>query len=192
MLLLLSVGASADNLSGTVVRVLEGDTVDVLAVDKPLHLVRLAGIDAPERGQPFGTKAKQHLLALVGGDPVVVEWHKRDRYRRIVGKIMIDGSDANLAMVEAGFAWWYREYAGEQSRVDRGLYEAAESRARRQRIGLWSDPRPIAPWAWRDRPATPEQDAIACPCDSGRLCTGPKGGRFCVRESGSKQYFPRD
>jgi hypothetical protein len=126
---------------------------------------------------------------------VVIDWHKRDRYGRIVGKIMVDWTDANLAMVVAGFAWWYREYGGDQSRVDRGRYEAAESRARRQRIGLWSDPRPIAPWAWRDRgttavPVTPSPGA--CPCDSGRVCTGPKGGRFCVRESGSKQYFPRD
>jgi endonuclease YncB( thermonuclease family) len=77
VLLLLSIGASADTLTGKVVRVLDGDTVEVITPDKTLHRVRLAGIDAPGGGQPFGTKAKQHLLALVGGDPVVVDWHKR-------------------------------------------------------------------------------------------------------------------
>jgi endonuclease YncB( thermonuclease family) len=126
---------------------------------------------------------------------VTVDWHKRDRYDRLVGKLMLDGADVNLALVRAGYAWWYREYAGEQSPSDRRLYEAAETAARREGVGLWADPWPIAPWDWRDGgptagPAKPSSGA--CPCDSGRLCTGPKGGIFCLRESGSKQYFPRD
>jgi endonuclease YncB( thermonuclease family) len=186
--------AHADTLFGTVVRILDGDTVEVLDVRKDLHRIRLAGIDAPESKQPFGTKAKQQLSALVGGEAVSVEWHKRDRYGRTVGTLMVDGMDVNLAMVRAGYAWWYREYAGEQSPSDRRLYEAAENAARRDGDGLWTDPRPIAPWDWRDGgkavPAKPSSGA--CPCDSGRTCTGPRGGIYCVRDSGSKQYFPRD
>jgi micrococcal nuclease len=183
---------AADTLTGALVRVLDGDTVEVRDAGNDLHRIRLAGIDAPESGQPFGTQAKRHLLALVGGASVTVDWHKRDRYGRIVGKVMRDGADANLALVEAGFAWWYREYQREQSPRDRELYAAAESRARTRGAGLWADPRAIPPWEWRDRPAVPGQDAIACPCGTGQVCTGPKGGRFCVRESGTKKYFPRD
>jgi micrococcal nuclease len=80
-----------------------------------------------------------------------VEWDKRDRYGRIVGKLVHEGQDVNLSMVEDGFAWWYREYAREQSEIDRGLYEAAEDRARRARAGLWRDPEPVPPWDWRKR-----------------------------------------
>lgn len=185
----------ADSLDGKVVRILDGDTVEVLDARKRTHRVRLAGIDAPESKQPFGAKAKRALSSLVGGKTLTVDWHKRDRYDRLVGKLMLDGADVNLALVRAGYAWWYREYAGEQSPSDRRLYEAAEKAARRDGVGLWSDPRPIAPWDWRDGrttavPAKPSSGA--CPCDSGRTCTGPRGGIYCVRESGSKRYFPRD
>ena len=185
----------ADTLLGKAVRILDGDTVEVLDARKRTHRVRLAGIDAPESKQPFGAKAKRALSSLVAGETVAVDWHKRDRYDRLVGKIMLDGADVNLALVRAGYAWWYREYAGEQSPSDRRLYEAAEKAARREGVGLWADPRPIAPWDWRDggTTAAPAKPGLgACPCDSGRLCTGPRGGIYCVRESGSKQYFPRD
>lgn len=184
----------ADTLVGKVVRILNGDTVEVLDAQKRTHRLRLAGIDASESKQPFGTTTKRALSTLVGGDAVTVEWHKRDRYARLVGKLMVDGRDVTLALVGAGYAWWYREYAGEQAPGDRRLCEAAEKAARSDGVGLWSDPRPIAPWDWRGGgkavPAKPSSGA--CPCDSGRLCTGPKGGIYCVRESGSKQYFPRD
>ena len=185
----------ADTLLGKAVRILDGDTVEVLDARKRTHRVRLAGIDAPESKQPFGAKAKRALSSLVAGETVAVDWHKRDRYDRLVGKIMLDGADVNLALVRAGYAWWYREYAGEQSPSDRRLYEAAEKEARREGVGLWADPRPIAPWDWRGGGATAvpaKPSSGACPCDSWRLCTGPKGGIYCVRESGSKKYFPRD
>jgi endonuclease YncB( thermonuclease family) len=193
--LLISPQTHADTLAGKVVRILDGDTVEVLDVQKRIHRVRLAGIDAPESKQPFGTKAKQQLSALVGGEWVSVDWHKRDRYDRLVGKILLDGADLNLVLVRAGYAWWYREYAGEQSASDRRFYEAAERQARRDGVGLWTDPRPIAPWDWRDgkevrSPSMPSGGE--CPCDSGRICTGPRGGRFCVMASGAKKYFPRD
>jgi micrococcal nuclease len=156
-----------------------------------VHRIRLAGIDAPESGQAFGTKAKQRLLELVGGLVVTVDWHKRDKYKRTVGKLVHQERDVNLAMVEGGFAWWYRNYAGEQSKTDQVLYEAAERQARTNRSGLWRDPKPMPPWEWRHRPPPPGGYAAACPCASGKLCTGQRGGRFCVRESGSKKYFPR-
>jgi micrococcal nuclease len=125
--------------------------VVVLEADKTTQRVRLAGIDTPERGQPYGKRAKQALLERVGGETVTVEWNKRDRYRRIIGKLVLEGKDVNLSMVEDGLAWWYRKYAGEQSEIDRGLCEAAEARARSERVGLWRDPQPVPPWDWRRR-----------------------------------------
>lgn len=187
--------ANADRLSGKVVRVLDGDTVEVLDANRRVHRVRLAGIDAPESGQPHGTQATRVLSKAVAGETLIVDWHKRDRYDRLVGKLLLDGADVNLALVRAGYAWWYRAYAGEQTARDRKLYEAAEQTARRERVGLWRDPQPIAPWDWRSglrsSPASPPSSG-ACPCDSGRLCTGPRGGVYCVLESGSKKYFPRN
>ncbi len=103
------------------VKVVDGDTVYILDASKARHKIRLAGIDAPERRQAFGTKSKESLRDLVAGEVIDVEWHKRDRYKRIVGKIIHAGSDVNLAMVNAGYAWFYRKYAREQSPADQVL-----------------------------------------------------------------------
>jgi hypothetical protein len=108
-----------------------------------------------------------------------------------VGKLVLDGQDINLAMVQSGHAWWFRKYADEQPAVDRRRYAAAENAARAERIGLWRDPSPMAPWDWRDRPEPPGGYAAHCPCDSEDTCIGKRGGRFCVRASGTKKYFPR-
>lgn len=131
------------------VKVSDGDTVHVLDTHRQLHKIRLAGIDAPETGQAFGRKAKAYLLQLVAGKQVEVEGNKRDRYQRVVGKIIHGGRDVNLALVRAGLAWWYRKYAREQSAADQVLYEAAEDKARAKGVGLWGEPAPVAPWDWR-------------------------------------------
>jgi endonuclease YncB( thermonuclease family) len=82
---------------------------------------------------------------------VTVDWRKRDRYGRIVGKVLDGERDVNLALVGAGMCWWYRKYADEQSPVDQRLYEAAEDTARSRRRGLWVDSDPIPPWESRRR-----------------------------------------
>jgi micrococcal nuclease len=151
LLLLFALPALADTLQGRVVRVIDGDTVVVLDAEKTQHRIRLAGIDAPERKQPFGQRSKQYLASQIAGQDVIVDWDKHDRYHRIVGKIIYDGQDVDLAMVRAGLAWWYRHYAHEQSAADRVLYEDAEDKAKAERKGLWVDPNPMPPWEWRHR-----------------------------------------
>jgi len=151
LVLLLSPVLRADSLAGKVVKVVDADTIHLLDAFKTLHKVRLSGIDAPERRQAFGHKSKDYLAALVAGKLITVDWHKRDRYQRIVGKIIHEGRDVNLLLVRAGLAWWYRKYASEQSPVDRVLYEAAEDRAKEEHKGLWSEPSPVPPWEWRHR-----------------------------------------
>ncbi len=138
----------AAELTGLVVGVSDGDTITVL-VDKTPYKIRLAGIDAPESKQAFGQASKQHLSALVYKKTVAVLWDKKDRYGRTIGKVMFEGTDVCLEQIKAGLAWHYKRYASEQPAQDRADYAAAEDRAKSERIGLWSDARPTAPWDWR-------------------------------------------
>ena len=138
----------AAELTGLVVGVSDGDTITVL-VDKTPYKIRLAGIDAPESRQAFGQASKQHLSALVYKKPVTVLWDKKDRYGRTLGKVMVDGTDVCLEQIKAGLAWHYKRYASEQPAQDRADYAAAEDKAKGERIGLWSDAQPTAPWDWR-------------------------------------------
>lgn len=149
LLLFWSISASAATLVGKVVGVTDGDTVTVLDEQKQQHKIRLAGIDAPEKRQPFGQRSKEALSDSVFGKAVSVEWDKMDRYGRIVGKIVVDTKDVNLSQVEAGLAWWYQKYSAEQPVADRRLYAEAEEKARHESLGLWRDNEPVPPWNWR-------------------------------------------
>lgn len=148
-LLLVSNIATAETYSGRVVGVADGDTVTVLDSTNTQHKVRLAGIDAPEKKQAFGQVSKQHLSNQVFDKTVTIETTKRDRYQREVGKVIVNGRDANLGQIEAGLAWHYKQYAGEQSPADRQSYAAAEVAAQQARKGLWQDANPVPPWDFR-------------------------------------------
>ncbi len=141
--------AQAETLTGQVVKIADGDTLTVLDASKQQHRIRLTGIDAPEKKQAFGTVSRQHLAARVFGRVVTVEWHQRDRYHRILGKVLINGEDANLEQIRAGLAWHYRGYAKEQAPGDRERYALAEDQARRAGVGLWRDAAPVPPWDFR-------------------------------------------
>lgn len=138
-----------DSYSGRVVGVADGDTVTVLVNEHDQYKVRVAWIDAPEKKQAFGQKAKAMMSDLVYGKDVVVEWSKRDRYGRTIGVVMVDGQDAGLTLLRAGLAWHYKQYRKEQSPADRERYSAAEVAARAERAGLWADDEPTPPWEWR-------------------------------------------
>ena len=155
--------AAADVLRGRVVGVADGDTVTVVTAERVRQVVRLAGIDAPEKAQPYGARAKRHLSDLVYGAEVVVEYEKRDRYGRIVGKIVRGGQDASLSQIEAGYAWHYKRYAAEHSLADRATYARAEEAAREARRGLWSEREPLPPWEWRARGRGAAREAGARP-----------------------------
>jgi micrococcal nuclease len=136
--------ARIKEFAGRVVGVADGDTITVLYKGRG-YKVRLYGIDAPEKKQPFGYRAKQHLSALVYGKDVVVRVRARDRYRRWVGDVILpDGRYVNAEMMKAGMTWWYSRYAPRESELKRLEYEA-----RRARVGLWADQRPVPPWLYR-------------------------------------------
>jgi len=131
-------------LIGKVVAIADGGTLTVLT-EIAQYKIRLAGIDAPEKRQPFGERSKQSLAKLAFGKTVTVEYYKVDRYGRIVGKVLVNGKDVNLEQVRLGMGWHYKQYEMEQSAEDRVAYSIAEVRARREQIGLWADRNAIAP-----------------------------------------------
>ncbi|MDP1635997.1 MAG: thermonuclease family protein [Gallionellaceae bacterium] len=147
--LLFAAPSGAATLQGRVVAVTDGDTVKVLDASHTEWKIRLMGIDAPEKKQAFGNRSKSNLSDLVYGKSVTVEYSKKDRYGRIVGKILVNGVDANLEQVRAGMAWHYKQYAKEQIAEDRETYARAEEQSRTGRQGLWKDVAPEPPWDWR-------------------------------------------
>lgn len=145
----LPIGAThAATLEGKVVGISDGDTITVL-VDRHEVKVRVAGIDAPEKKQPFGQRSKEHMSECAFGKSVSIEWNKTDRYGRTIGKVTSNGLDCGLRQVKDGLAWHYKTYEREQSQSDRQIYSSAENSAKASRIGLWSDLTPMAPWDFR-------------------------------------------
>lgn len=143
--------AHAEVLFGRVVGVSDGDTITVLDDNKQRHVIRLMGIDAPEKAQAFGQKAKESLSELVFDRDVSVTWFKRDRYGRTVGQVRLDDTDVCLEQIKLGLAWHYKQYQREQSEDDRSRYADAEKEARSARIGLWVDDKPTEPSKFRHR-----------------------------------------
>ncbi len=135
---------------GWVVKVHDGDTLTLKEEATGFEQrVRLAGIDAPEKGMPFADASRDALSSRVQGREIIVHWHKRDPYGRLVGKVLLDRQDVNLELIRRGLAWHYTRFQQEQSSEDRVLYAQAEEAARQQGIGLWQEADPIPPWAWR-------------------------------------------
>lgn len=153
----------AETLTGWVSHIADGDTITVLDYSNQQHKIRLMGIDAPEKHQAFGNRSHQILGALVNGRDVAVDWNKKDRYGRIIGKVMVTpfdstcrdqrdcpkSLDAGLEQIKAGQAWWYKNYAKEQTPDDRSKYEQAEFEAKIHRNGLWAETNPVPPWEFR-------------------------------------------
>lgn len=148
-LLMSCAAASAGTFSGTVVGITDGDTVTVLDAANRQHKVRLSGIDAPEKSQPYGNASRQHLARLVFDQDVTVVSYKTDRYGRTVGKVLMDGTDANLEQIRAGLAWHYKQYEREQEAADREAYATEEEEARLARRGLWRQSQAVPPWEYR-------------------------------------------
>jgi endonuclease YncB( thermonuclease family) len=142
---------SAATLRGRVVSIADGDTLTILDGQHKKHRIRLQGIDAPESAQSFGQVSRRYLSSLVAGRDVTVEYQKFDRYDRIVGKVIVGVTDANLEQVRAGLAWVYTDYEEELSPADRSAYHAAEREARSLHRGLWAENNPTPPWVFRRR-----------------------------------------
>lgn len=144
ILFVVAFSVSAD-ISGRIVRVLDGDTVEMLKPGNQLTRIRLAGIDAPEKSQPFGQRSRQELSSMVAQRHVTVTGSETDRYGRLLGTVWFGMTDVNAEQVRKGLAWAYR-YHGKPVRPD---YAVLEAEARRQSSGLWSESGQTEPWCWR-------------------------------------------
>ena len=147
--LVASTQAGTHQIEGRVVKVTDGDTITLLDVDNRQHKIRLDGIDAPERGQPFGGASQRHLAELLANRDAVAECGKIDKYRREVCRVLVGGADAGLEQVRAGLAWFFRRYAKELPPDRRQQYADTEAQAKAEQRGLWADAEPVAPWDWR-------------------------------------------
>ena len=144
-----------------VVGISDGDTLTARCGEPGQYeqvKVQLQGIDAPERRQPFGERARQVLAELTFQKEDELRCNKIDRYKRHVCSVWFAPAstpsgprtlDAELAMVTQGMAWWYPAYSREQSPQERGQHEFAEQEAQARKVGLRRDSEPIAPWEWR-------------------------------------------
>ncbi len=131
-----------------VTQVLDGDSLIVRRMaDGAAMELRLSGIDAPESAQPWGPEARRALAALTLGRQVRVAVRARDRYRRHVADVWVDGRHVNHALVAAGHAWVFDRYGPDPA------LRAAKAAARAARRGLWSLPadQQLPPPTWRAR-----------------------------------------
>ena len=133
----------AEEISGKVIKVADGDTLTILTSSKEQVRIRLASIDAPEKSQDFGNVSKKSLNSMCYGANANVVVQDTDRYGRKVGVVYCNGIEVNLEQVERGLAWVYIKYAKEQKYFD------AESRAKNKKIGIWSMDNLIPAWEFR-------------------------------------------
>jgi micrococcal nuclease len=139
--------AAATTLTGTVVKVYDGDTLTLRTVDGKEHSIRFEHIDAPEVNpkQNYGTTSRDALRALVLNKSVSVKVSGQDRYKRNLGVVYLGQTNINLEMVAKGHAWHYKAYSKDPQ------YAVAETQAKQAKIGLWAQANPVPPWSFRQQ-----------------------------------------
>ena len=130
------------SFSASVVAIHDGDTISVRTSRETIR-IRLEGIDCPEYRQPYSARAKRFTSDLVYRKTVTVESRGEDQYGRLLARVRVNGVEVNEALVSNGLAWHYQ-----RAEIDPAL-SRAERTARAARVGLWADPKPVAPWHWR-------------------------------------------
>lgn len=140
MLFLCIIGYS-QSYNGSIIRVIDGDTY-IFQTTEGSVIVRMYGIDAPERDQPFSKESADFLKLYLNKD-VVTKINGTYRYRRSLGTLYVDGQDINLLSIKNGCAWHFKRYSSDMQYAD------AEEYARKNKVGLWKLDNPIPPWNWR-------------------------------------------
>lgn len=131
------------NIEGKCVKVDDGDTFTFLDQQKQQHRIRLEGIDAPEKGMPFSKKSKELLSALLKDNKVYIVVIGYDQYKRALAKVRVRNTNVNLEMLTKGMAWHYKKHSKDEK------YAKAEINARKTKIGLWQENKPMPPWSVR-------------------------------------------
>lgn len=148
---------AGETVKGRCVGVHDGDSITLL-VDTPdgkrQAKIRLDGIDAPELGQPFSRVSRVALADMVFDRECSVESRGTDKYARTIGRVSVDRSDVNAAMLDSGLAWHFKKFDGRKDMAER------EESAKQARVGLWADRDPIPPWVWRKMSAEERRAAV--------------------------------
>ena len=148
LLLICPILLFSQTFTAKVIRVVDGDSVNVLRIsDKEELRLRLYGIDAPEMKQPYGRESKDALKGILGPNTVIsVEVLDKDRYNRLICELHLNNENisVNEWMVSEGNAWHYVKYAPDGMNL-----QSAEENARNNKLGLWSSGGPIPPWDFR-------------------------------------------
>ncbi len=163
-------------LDGKVVGIADGDTLTVLDANKRQHKIRMASIDAPERYQAYGTRARKELSDLIFSKQVHVSEDGYDRYKRLIGIVSVNGLNVNAEMVKRGFAWTYEDYLNPRD-ADFVQYQ---KEADLNNIGLWADANPTPPWEFRK---TSKKKYAGKTCKSFSTCAEAKQS---LKEGNSK------
>jgi micrococcal nuclease len=146
VLCLVSISTSAaERVTGPVISIADGDTITILSPATKQIKIRFAGIDCPERGQPWGRNATEAVKALLAEELVSVDIIDTDRYGRSIGLVYVNGIELNRKLVETGNCWVYPQYA-----KDKKLFDL-QNEAKAAKRGLWQLPEneQVAPWEWR-------------------------------------------
>lgn len=130
-------------IDGKVIKIADGDTFTMLFDNGFEVRVRLNGIDSPEKKQAFSNRAKQALSEMIFSKNVRVYYDNKDRYGRVLGEVFIGSLSINQEMVKRGMAWHFKRYSDDETLA------RLELEARKNRVGLWVDSNPIAPWEFR-------------------------------------------
>jgi len=158
LLLICPILLFSQTFTAKVIRVVDGDSVNVLRIsDKEELRLRLYGIDAPETKQPYGRESKDALKGLLGPNTVIsVKVLDKDRYDRLICELHLDNKDisVNEWMVSKGNAWHYVKYASD----DMALKQAEEN-ARNNKLGLWTIIDPTPPWEYRKNKKAKKNDS---------------------------------
>ena len=139
------------DVNGVISRVIDADTVVIKSDQGINYKIRLLGIDAPEINQVYGKEATRYLSNKVLGKNLKVLGENKDRYHRLLGKLILNGNDINLDLVKNGMAWHYKFYKKSQEKKDQLLYSNAEIYAKVNNLGLWAKKMPMPPWQWRKK-----------------------------------------
>jgi micrococcal nuclease len=134
---------SSTGQTGSVIKIIDGDTFDLLTKNKKTIRVRMNGIDCPERKQDFYKVAKDALAEYIFNKEVRLVTTGRDRNKRTIAVVYCKKENINLAMIKNGYAWHYKKYSADTS------FAKAEMRARIEKKGLWKMNKPVAPWEFR-------------------------------------------
>jgi endonuclease YncB( thermonuclease family) len=165
-------GASAEQFTGKVVGISDGDTLSVLREGKAIK-VRLHGVDTPEKAQAFGTQAQKLTGNLVFQQTVAVVIRDTDRYGRVVGEVLLpDDRSLNQELVKAGMAWWYRQYAPNDTTLAQ-----LETEARTAKRGPWTDAHPVPHREWRKErrePTRTTEPVASTPSPEGPIIANQK------------------